>query len=438
MNGGLGMEVVSQQDWSLYRKGEADQRRHKEKLENVLRKRIQDIVADESIIMSDGKKTVKIPIRGLNQYRFKFNSDDEPGAGTGRGGSKKGDIIYQKSKDGKSGDGKGAGDMEGEEYYEAEVSIEDIQEILFKDLGLPYLHATKHPDLTVEKITFNNVRKNGLMSNVDKRRTIKNAMRRNAMRGIVGIKPMKPEDLRYKTWTKKFVPKSNAVIFAMMDVSGSMGTFEKYIARSFFFWMTRFLQTKYSNVEVVFIAHHTTAKVVGEEQFFSRGESGGTLCSSAYDLAIELIEKHYPIEDYNLYAFHFSDGDNWSHDNPKALKLMRKLCSLCNAVGYGEIKGQWVGSFTTLYQLFTDETALRPLKNFAQVLIANKSGVYSALKQFFRPSWDTDKEVFKAWVTVEKDTQTRIEELRIIKPVKFLFDSKLFHSMFRNLESLKF
>src|SRR5690348_7374851 len=116
-----------------------------------------------------------------------------------------------------------------------------------------------------------------------------------------------------------------------------MGTFEKYIARSFFFWMNRFLRKKYENVEIVFIAHHTEAKEVTEEEFFSKGESGGTICSSAYLKAIEIIDKRYPPASYNIYPFHFSDGDNLTSDNERCVKLIQQLLKRCNQFGYGEV-----------------------------------------------------------------------------------------------------
>ena len=111
------------------------------------------------------------------------------------------------------------------------------------------------------------------------------------MKGKAEISPIHNDDLRFKTWDEVIKPESKAVVLAMMDTSGSMGTFEKYCARSFFFWMTRFLRTKYETVEIEFIAHHTEAKVVTEEEFFSKGESGGTICSSAYLKALELIKR---------------------------------------------------------------------------------------------------------------------------------------------------
>jgi uncharacterized sporulation protein YeaH/YhbH (DUF444 family) len=156
-----------------------------------------------------------------------------------------------------------------------------------------------------------------------------------------------------------------------------MGSFEKYIARSFFFWMTRFLRTKYENVEIVFIAHHTEAKEVSEEDFFTRGESGGTICSSAYQKALDIIDQRYLPSQYNIYPFHFSDGDNLTSDNERCLKLIEQLMERSNLFGYGEVN-QYNRSSTLM-------SAFRHVQNkkFLSYVIREKGEVFKALKTFF-------------------------------------------------------
>jgi hypothetical protein len=156
-----------------------------------------------------------------------------------------------------------------------------------------------------------------------------------------------------------------------------MGTFEKYIARSFFFWMVRFLRTKYEHVEIVFIAHHTEAKEVSEDEFFTRGESGGTICSSAYMKALEIIDSRYPPSHYNIYPFHFSDGDNLTSDNERCVQCIEQLIDRCNMFGYGEVN-QYNRSSTLM-------SAYRNIRNpkFQYCIIREKGEVYKALKTFF-------------------------------------------------------
>lgn len=215
------------------------------------------------------------------------------------------------------------------------------------------------------------------MSNIDKKRTILENLRRNAREGTPGIHGISPDDLRYKTWEDIIIPKSNAVILAMMDTSGSMGAFEKYCARSFFFWMTRFLRQQYEKVEIVFLAHHTEAREVSEEDFFNRGESGGTICSSVYQKALEIIDTRYPPIAYNIYPFHFSDGDNLTSDNERCIKLIDELLKRCNMFGYGEVNQYNRGS--------TLMSAYRNIKQerFIYYVIKEKGEVYKALRQFF-------------------------------------------------------
>src|SRR4029079_7082213 len=166
-------------------------------------------------------------------------------------------------------------------------------------------------------------------------------LRRNARLGHTGFAHVTDEDLRFKTWERHVRHETNAVVIAMRDVSGSMGEFEKYITRSFYFWMVRFLRTKYNRVQIVFVTHHTEAREVDEDAFFTLGESGGTKVSSAYQLALEIVEERFPVDRWNVYPFHFSDGDNWGDgDNERCLGLVRQLLQRCNAFGYGEIQQQ--------------------------------------------------------------------------------------------------
>jgi len=166
----------------------------------------------------------------------------------------------------------------------------------------------------------------------------------------------------------------------MRDVSGSMGEFEKYITRSFYFWMVRFLRTNYQNVKIVFLTHHTEAKEVDEETFFKLGESGGTRVSSAYQLALDTIEQRYDPAQWNIYPFHFSDGDNWGdEDNKRCVALVRKLMAQCNIFGYGEIRSRSFSTVSTLMSAFSEIDDER----FIGLTIGDKKEVYPALKRFF-------------------------------------------------------
>lgn len=372
--------IVSREDWSLHRKGYQDQTRHQQKIRDALKSNLPDLVSDESIILSDGRKQVRVPMRSLDEYRFRYNFGKSKHVGQGDGDTKVGDVLGRdpagSAADG-PGKGQGAGDSPGEDVYEADVDIEEMENVLFEDWELPNLRETQKQELTTEKIRFTDVRKKGMMANIDKKRTLLENLRRNTTQGKAGFGDISPDDLRFKTWDITVKPASNAAIIAMMDTSGSMGSFEKYCARSFFFWMTRFLRRKYQHVEIVFIAHHTEAKEVTEEEFFTKGESGGTICSSAYQKALEVINKRFPAAQYNIYPFHFSDGDNLTSDNDRCVKLIGELLKVSNIFGYGEVN-QYNRNSTLM-------SAYRSIHNpgFKYSIIREKGEVHHALRTFF-------------------------------------------------------
>jgi sporulation protein YhbH len=378
---------VSRNDWSLQRKGQIDQERHKERVREAIKKNLGSIVSNESIILSDGKRVVKVPIRSLDEYKFRFDYRKKKHVGTGEGNTKVGDVIGREGQPGQGpGQGPGAGDHPGQEYYEAEVDIDEIAKLIFEDLHLPYLEEKAKQAVQSKTTKFTEIRRSGILSNLDKRRSIIENIKRQAREtGRARMGPFKKEDLRYRTWEEQVKYESNAVVLAMMDVSGSMGEFKKYIARSFYFWMVRFLKTKYDQVKIVFISHHTEAKEVTEDQFFTQGESGGTVVSSAYRLALEVIAERFPAKDWNIYPFHFSDGDNYYSDNDEAVRLADELIGTCNLFGYGEIGEEGASSYRrssgALLSIFKDR--LKNQERFVGVRIDDKEEVYPALKEFF-------------------------------------------------------
>lgn len=381
--------AIQRHDWSLQRKGIIDQERHKERVRDAIRKNLGSIVSNESIILSDGRKTVKVPMRSLDEFKFRFDHRKQRHVAQGDGKTKVGDVIGKENQGGQPGAGSGqgpAGNQGGQEFYETEVNIDELAAMIFEDLQLPFLEERANKAVPARTTRFTEIRRTGAISNLDKRRSIIENLKRNAVeKGRAKIGGFKKEDLRFKSWEEETRYESNAVVIAMMDVSGSMGEFKKYIARSFYFWMVRFLRTKYDNVEIVFISHHTEAKEVSEEQFFTQGESGGTVVSSAYKLALDIIEKRFPTRDWNVYPFHFSDGDNYYSDNEEAVKLADQLITTCNLFGYGEIGEEGMSTYRrssgALLSIFKEH--LKNQQRFIGVRIDGKEDVYPALKEFF-------------------------------------------------------
>src|SRR5699024_251434 len=189
--------VVSKENWSLHRKGYQDQQRHIDKVKDAIKNNLPDLVSEESIIMSNGRDKVKIPIRSLDEYKIRYNHDKSKHVGQWDGDSQVGDLVAR-DPNGKKGAGQGkkAGDQPGQDYYEAEVSLAELEEALFKELELPNLEEKDQAEIITEDIEFNDVRKKGLMGNVDKKRTILTALKRNAREGSPGITPIYNEEQR--------------------------------------------------------------------------------------------------------------------------------------------------------------------------------------------------------------------------------------------------
>jgi hypothetical protein len=373
--------TLSREDWSLHRKGYEDQQRHEEKIKEVMKENIADLITEESIIMpeKDGDGYIKMPVRSLNQYKLQYNYDKMKHAGMGKG--ELGDIIARgKDEDefGGSGKGEGAGDLPGEDYYEAKIDLAEIEKELFQDLELPNLEKKQAGIMETEAYEFNDIGRIGITGNIHKKKTLMAAFKRNALNGSSSFYPVKPEDVRYRTWNDIKKPDTKAVIFALMDTSGSMGIWEKYMARSFFFWTKRFLETKYESVEIVYISHHTQAKETDEHEFFHRGESGGTLCSTALRLANKIIDERYPPSQYNIYVYQASDGDNLTSDNNRCEGFINIMSKKINIFGYIEINQY--DRYSTLMSKYSR------IKNekFRYYVVNDRTKVYDALKKMFR------------------------------------------------------
>ncbi|MHB1132456.1 MAG: sporulation protein YhbH [Chloroflexota bacterium] len=373
---------LSRRDWTLHRKGPIDQARHNEKVKEAIKANLRDIISEEAIISSDGKRTVKVPVRSLELPHFRFDPNKNRQTGQGGGKAQEGQQGNEEGQTTGPGRGKGAGEQPGIDYFEADVTVDELADVLFEDLSLPFLENKGGQEMETQQIQYNDLRKSGSLANLDKRRTIMQNIRRNALGGHPGFGSIRDDDLRFRTWQMDTRRESNAVVIAMRDVSGSMGEFEKYITRSFFFWMARFLRTKYNNVQLVFVTHHTEAKEVDEDTFFKLGESGGTKVSSAYQLALKIIRDRYNPQLWNIYPIHFSDGDNWGEkDNTLCVDLVHRLMGVANLFAYGEIQEGGYRSLSTLMSAFQNISEER----FIGVTITDRKDVYPALKKFFAP-----------------------------------------------------
>jgi sporulation protein YhbH len=405
-----------------------DRLRHRQKIRESIRENIADIIAEESIIGKSRDRVIKVPIRGIKEYRFVYG-DNAPGVGQGDGNSQPGQVVGKSQNEGQGAGTEKAGDRPGVDYYETDVTLEELIDIMFEDLDLPDLERKALRQLEAPRSSKRRgYRQVGIRIRLDKHRTVRSRIKRkfaverrrraadeaaaaageaaaampdpvlqaaldaaselpleldaaalDAPAGPTRPKrfPFHTDDLVYRHVTTQMRRESNAVVVCIMDTSGSMDTMKKYLARSFFFLLYQFICTKYRSVEIVFISHHTEAYEVGEEEFFHKGESGGTFISSGYQKALDIIAERYHPSLWNVYAFHCSDGDNFDSDNTAALKAAHELAEICNLFGYGEIKPlgsrYYESSMLNIFRRLDAE-------NFQTVLIERKEDIWPSFK----------------------------------------------------------
>ncbi|MGC8488694.1 MAG: DUF444 family protein [Clostridia bacterium] len=335
--------------WDLYTKAEDDAARHRERVREAIKKNLVDLVSEDSIVMSDGRRVVRVPLPTLEEFRFRFDTQE------GGSGSRGGQGAQGAGPPGGSGHEGGQGPGL-EDLVETDITLDTER----KAPGGP------------GGMDLRDLARRGLAKNVDARRSLLQAARH---RGVVGLPTIVPDDLRYRRFDMAPGEETGAVVLALMDTSGSMGTFEKFIARSFFFWSIRFLHTRYPHVDVVFVAHDVRAREVDENTFFHRGASGGTVSSSAYHLALQILGR-YPADRYNAYCFHFTDGGNLTSDNGPALEKAQTLTQRVNLFGYGEIHDT-MRNVSPLY------LGLADMERARAVVLRGKDDVFTALTEFF-------------------------------------------------------
>jgi hypothetical protein len=359
-----------------------DRLRHRQKVRQAIRDNIADIVSEEAIIGQSRDKIIKVPIRGIREYRFVFGQNN-PGVGTGDGDSQPGQVV---GKAGEQAQGPGrAGAEAGIDYYETDIELAELIDILFEDLELPDMERKKLNSTLTERLSKRKgYRRAGPRVHLDRRRTAISRIRRRVARGHRGGQdegerfPFHRDDFKFRKLAPKVRPQSNALVLCIMDTSGSMDTLKKYLARSFFFLLYQFVRSRYHNVEVVFVAHHTSAREVTEEEFFHKGESGGTFISSGYLKALEIIQARFHPSLWNIYAFHCSDGDNFAEDNNTAVNAAKQLCEVCNLFGYGEVKPQQASLYSdSMMDIFEKLEA----PNFQTAVIQKKEEIWPTFKR---------------------------------------------------------
>lgn len=358
---------------------ERDSRRFKKVVRGHIKKNLRKYMSQGEMIGRRGRNVVSIPIPQIDIPRFKFGHKQTGGVGQGEGdpGTPLGPA------EGEAGTGE-AGDQPGQHILEAELTYEELAQLLGEELELPNVEPRGQENIISEKDRYTGIRRVGPESLRHFKRTYKEALKRHMASGTYD--PVNPrivpirEDKRYRSWNVKHLPQSNAVIIYMMDVSGSMGDEQKEMVRLTAFWIDTWLQYQYQNIETRYVVHDAVAREVDEHTFYHLRESGGTLISSAYTLCNRLISEHYDPQEWNIYPFHFSDGDNWGGDDTrKCMDILEEhLLPKSNLFCYGQVRSYYgSGEFITdLEESFPHEEKL------VLVDIPDRDSIYDTIRTF--------------------------------------------------------
>ncbi|MDC8831633.1 YeaH/YhbH family protein [Alteromonas gilva] len=412
-------------DRRLNSKGKStlNRQRFLKRYKQQIKRAVSDAVGERSVTDVDSGEHISIPKRDISEPLFH----------TGKGGKRSvvhpgndqfttGDRIDRPPPQGGQGAGQGeAGNSgEGEDDFTFSISKDEYLDLLFEDLALPNLKNSQFDQVVQYESYRAGYQTDGVPTNLDIVRSLKGSMaRRVALTAanrrklreceeeferlkadkhdntlallelektiaelkakIAGVPFIDTFDLRFKNYARKPVPTSKAVMFCLMDVSGSMDQATKDMAKRFYILLYLFLSRTYKNVEVVYIRHHTQAKEVDEQEFFYSQETGGTIVSSALKLMDEIIRERYQDSDWNIYGAQASDGDNWADDSPHCREiLMKNILPVTRYFAYIEITERQHQSLWREYQSVEEA---RP--NFVCKHIISVNDIYPVFRELF-------------------------------------------------------
>jgi sporulation protein YhbH len=354
---------------------EQDASRFRQIVRGKIKHNLRKYMSNGELIGRKGKDLVSIPIPQIELPHFRFG-DPRGGVGQGEGGV--GDPLGPSQQ----GDGNGeAGDQPGAHLMEVELTLQELAEILGEELELPRIEPKGKNNVEGEVTRYTAIRRVGPESLRHFKRTYREALKRQLVSGTYDAKnpviiPIR-DDKRYRSWTTHPCPENNAVVIYMMDVSGSMTQRKKELVRLTAFWIDTWLQAHYRNLTTRYIVHDAAAKEVDAHAFYHLRESGGTRISSAYELCEQIIRQEYDPVDWNLYAFHFSDGENYSEqDDRRCLELLHgSLLPALNLFCYGQVQSALGRQFIHILKSMNDE-------KLSTAAIENDDDIYTAIKAF--------------------------------------------------------
>lgn len=371
--------------YDLFSRGAKDLLRHNQKVRDSLKESLPDLLADQNVITQPKNRTIKVPVKFLEHARLRLNNPmSEDGIGQGEGNV--GDVLVPghgqgQPQPGEGPEGTGAGNEGGEIKFVVELKLDEVLDYLWEELKLPDLKPKRSATMEDPDYIREGWDKRGARSRLDRRKTVKEAIKRRASQE--DPIPFTDEDLRFRQLVKREKPSTNAVVFFLLDVSGSMGEEQRKIAKTFFFFALQGIRRQYAKVDISFIAHASEAREFSEEEFFKAQDGGGTVSSTAFKLASEIVDKKYDPSSYNIYLFYASDGDNDPGDLPHSVKYLTKLAKQMNFAGYVETGGaiSFRGHTSQLSTMFNGLKGQGlPVDSYP---LNTKEDVWQAIRNFF-------------------------------------------------------
>jgi uncharacterized sporulation protein YeaH/YhbH (DUF444 family) len=373
--------------YDLFSRGARDWLRHNDKVREAVQNHLPDLIAGPDLITGPQERSVQVPVRLLEHARFRLaEGRSQTGAGQGKG--EPGDILQRgQPEQDDAGDMGEGGNEDGEVRLLLEFSIDDVMDWIWEELKLPDLKPKPNARIDDMELVREGWDKRGARSRLDRRRTVKEAIKRRAVQA--DPVPFTNDDLRFRQLVTRSRPSTSAVVFFVIDVSASMTQIERKLAKSFFFFALQGIRRKYNKVETRFIAHTTHAWEFSEAEFFQVSGIGGTIASSAFRLTLDIVKNEMNAASSNIYLFYASDGENFTEDRAAANQSLIELAGLLNYIGYIETLPGVPRSLETEMRRLCNDLERRGLPIGSSVL-AGSDDVWRALRKFFSDQGETE------------------------------------------------
>jgi uncharacterized sporulation protein YeaH/YhbH (DUF444 family) len=378
------IRIAAETPWyELFSRGARDWLRHNQKVREAVKETLPDLLSGADLMTRPGNRTVAVPVKFLEHARLRLaDAQVQQGAGQGRG--EPGDILQPGREDGDQGAQSG-GTKDGEIRFVVELKIDEIIDWLWEELKLPELKPKRAATLDEADYIREGWDKRGARSRLDRRRTMKEAVKRRSVQETMVEDPVAitNDDLRFRQLVRRPRPATSAAVIFALDVSGSMDEAQRRLAKQFFFFALQGVRRQYAKVETVFLAHAAQAWEFEESQFFQASSSGGTVTSSVAQLALDVMKDRYDPGRYNVYFFYASDGENAAEDRDDARAGLTEIARQVNYAGYVETGG--IATFrprdTQLAEIFQELKAAGLSVGTSH--LSSQEDVWSAIRQFF-------------------------------------------------------